>query len=256
MRPCGIKRISRPGSVSFFLLIAFFSLLFVGGSWAEDTSKHVQELSSKDPVVRMEAARKLGEIKDAAAVSPLIGILKGDKDRDVRGSTQDALVNIGKPAVESLIVMLKDKDWHARRRAVQALGRIKDPGAIEPLVVAMRTDKDCYVRKFSARAIGEMNDIRAAEILLDALKSKELEVVMGAYRFFIRHGESGSESILMEALNNSWNRTMACEFLNCGNEKLEKAASDWGKKRAESGLPYYAATLSVDWKGPKWGENM
>jgi len=250
-----VKRIERIGWVSVCLMTVLFSFSLVGVLSADDTSKYVQELSSKDPGVRMEAARKLGEIRDAAAVIPLIGILKEDKDWNVRGSAEDALVNIGTPAVESLAGLLRDNDWDVRRRAARTLGEIKDPQGIQALEVAMHTDKDCCVRRFSCEGIGETNDPRAAEILINALESKDLEVVTAAYRFFIRRGERGSEAILIEALSQSWNRTMACDFFGCGNEELKKAASDWAKKRAESGLSYYAAALPMDWKGPKWGEN-
>lgn len=250
MRPRRTKR-----TMFFFQLATFLSLFWVGVSWAEDTSKYAQELSSKEPAVRMEAARKLGDTKDAAAVGPLIGVLKGDKDWDVRGSAENALVSIGTPAVDSLTALLEDNDWHIRRRAARALGEIKDPKSIQALEVAMRTDRDCCVRRFSAQGIGETKDPHAAEILINALKSRDLEVVTAAYRFFIRRGESGSEAILIEALSQSWNRKMSWDFFSCGNEELKRAASDWAKKRAESGLRYYAAALPMDWKGPQWGEN-
>jgi len=255
MKLYGVKRIERIGWVCVCLMTVFLSFSWVGVSWAEDTSKYVQELSSKDPAVRMEAARKLGEIKDAAAVDPLISILKEDKDWNVRASAEDALVSIGTPAVESLIVLLKDNDWHVRRRAARTLGEIRNSHVIQALEAAMQTDKDCCVRRFSAEGIGETNDPRAAEILINALKNRDVEVVTAAYRFFIRRGERGSEAILVEALSQSWNRTMACDFFSCGNEALKRAASDWAKKRAESGLSYYAAALPMDWRGPKWGEN-
>jgi hypothetical protein len=134
----------------------------------------------------------------------------------VRGAAEDALVNIGRPSVERLIAMLKDNEWRIRRRAARTLGAVKDP--------------------------------RAAEILLNAFKNRNLEVVTGAYRFFIRRGEAGSEPMLIEALNGAWDRTMGIDFQNCGNPQLEQAASDWAKRRG------YTLTLAAGQTVPKWGE--
>lgn len=248
----GVKRSNNLSSVPIIIIIFIifsFCLFFVGNSQAGDADKLIKNLRSKDPAIRMEAAQKLGELKDPSAVDPLIAILKKDKDWDVRASAEDALVNIGAPAVQPLTIMLKDNAWRVRRRAVRTLGKIKDPRALEPLAAAMTTDHDCFVRKYSARALGEINNPRAAEILVAALKNKNLDVVEGAYRFFIRRGEPGSEIILIETLNRgSWNRTMVMEFLNCGNSQLKEAASGCAKKRS------FSITSTLDPMAPKWGK--
>ena len=245
------KRINNFSSVPFIIIFIIFSfcLFFVGNLQAGDTDRLIQQLRSRNPAIRIEAAQKLGELKDPLAVNPLITTLKKDKDGHVRASAEDALVNIGAPAVEPLTVMLKDNAWRVRRRAVRTLGKIKDPRALEPLVAVMKMDKDCYVRKFAALAIGETNDPWVGEILIPSLKDKNLEVVEGAYRFFIRKGEPGSEDILIEILDRgSWNRRMVMDFLNCGNNQLEKAASECAKKRS------YPITSTPDPKAPKWGQ--
>ncbi len=233
----------------FISLIVSSSFLFViGNSEAGDADRLITQLQSRDPVGRAEAARKLGESKDPTAVEPLVVALKKDKDRDVRGRAEDALVNIGAPSVEPLIGLLKDDSWRVRRRAVRTLEKIKDPRAIEPLVAVMKTDDDCYVRKHAARAIGEINGTRASEILTPALKNKDLEVIEGAYRYYIRRGEAGSEPVLIEALNKYWNKTMVIDFLNSGNRQLKEAAADCAKKRG------FSTTSTVDWVAPKWGQ--
>lgn len=235
--------------VIFISLIISSSFLFaVGNSEAGDADRVINQLRSRTPAVREEAARKLGDLKDPSAVEPLVLILKKDKDSRVRWSAEDALVNIGGPAVEPLIKMLKDDSWRVRRRAVRTLGKIKEPRAIEPLVALMKADEDCYVRKCAARAIGEINDSRVSEILIPALKNKDWEVIEGAYRYYIRRGEPGSEAVLIEALSKFWNKTMVIDFLNSGNRQLGEAAADCAKKRG------YSTTTTVDWIVPKWGQ--
>ncbi len=235
--------------IVFISLVISFSFLFmIGNSEAGDADKFISQLRSRDPFLRQEAARKLGDLKDPSAVEPLVLVLKKDKDREVRWSAEDALVNIGAPSVEPLVKMLKDDSWRARRRAVRTLGKIRDPRSVEPLVALMKTDNDCYVRKYAARAIGEIKDPRTNEILISALKNKDWEVIEGAYRFYIRRGEPGSEAVLIETLNKYWNKTMAIDFLNSGNRQLKEAAADCAKKRG------YSTTSAVDWIVPKWGQ--
>jgi len=240
----------QPGVLVIFIsvTIVLCSLFLVGNSEAGVADKLMNDLRSRNPAVREEAARKLGDLKDPIAVDPLIVILRKDKDRNVRWRAEDALVNIGAPAVEPLIKMLSDDSWRVRRRAVRTLGKIRDPRAIDALVVSMKTDEDCYVRKSAAGAIGEIKDPRAGEILIPALKSRNLEVIEGAYRFFIRRGESGSEAVLIESLNKNWNKTMVVDFLKSGNPQLEGAAADCVKERG------YSVPSTVDWVVPKWGQ--
>jgi HEAT repeat protein len=70
---------------------------------AEDLNDTLQKLRSRSPAIRIDAALALGETRDQRAVSSLVAVLKKDKDGDVRGAAEDALVNIGTPAVNSLI---------------------------------------------------------------------------------------------------------------------------------------------------------
>lgn len=62
------------------------------------------------------------------------------QDDDVRAKAIDTLVEIGKPAVELLIQALKDKGSLVRSDAADALGRIGDARALEPLTQALKDD--------------------------------------------------------------------------------------------------------------------
>ena len=63
------------------------------------------------------------------------------------------------------------------------------------------------------------------------MKDNNLEVVAGAYPFFIRRGEGGTEAVLIKALNKYGTKKMAEDFLNCGNYQLESAAFSWASRR-------------------------
>lgn len=105
------------------------------------TGVHVEDLRSKAPLVRRQAAVRLGRTADRSAVPALIGALE-DPVKDVR------------------------------REAAKALGAIKDGSAVGPLVDAMG-DADKNVRFYAAYALGEIKDPKAADALLGGLRDPE-----------------------------------------------------------------------------------
>ncbi len=166
----------------------------------------IAALNDKDSSVRQEAAIALGEINDNRAVKPLIAAQK-DENSHVRSSVAKALdklgwspeddrqraihlidrgfwnesIKIGEPAVEPLIVALKDKSDYVRRNAAKALGKIKDKSAVEPLIAVLK-DKNEYsrVREEVVKALGEINDSRAVEPLIAALRDSDYNMPMYA----------------------------------------------------------------------------
>jgi HEAT repeat protein len=191
-------------------------------------------LKDKVSEVQKSVVSALGEIKDTRAVEPLIDILKNDatfywvreKAAEVLGKIKDAR------AVEPLITALNDKDWQVRNSAVEALGKIKDTRAVKPLIGALN-DENSLVRMSTAQVLDKINDARAVKPLIEAMKEKDLDVIAGAYKFFILRGEPVSAPLLIEVLytyDNVYDNTeMARVFLNCGNKKLKEAAEDWAK---------------------------
>jgi len=157
-------------SVKFMMIVLFvsFFLLSAGHLQAADVDTLVQDLKDNDLIVRLHAAKALGEAKDARAVEPLIAAL-GDKG--CGHTAANALAKIGKPAVETLIVALKNENPFVRRNAAEALGEIKDASAVKPLVDALKDD-DLIVRRNAAKALGKIKDASAEEPLTSALKDE------------------------------------------------------------------------------------
>ena len=62
--------------------------------------------------------------------------------------------------LEHFIRMLSDDDENSRWRAAEALGRMMDPGAVEPLIDTL-WDDDSRVRLKAAWALGQIGDARA-----------------------------------------------------------------------------------------------
>ena len=163
-----------------------------------DKKALIKALRYKDKDVRYAAAEALGRLRwkpakdetagwywmakrdwdkcvalGALAVEPLSAALK-DERFSVRQAAAEALGKIKDPrAVEPLIAA--HQNWWVGAAAACALGEIKDPRAVEPLIAALK-DEDVNVRWPAARALGEIKDPRAVEPLIAALKDEELHV--------------------------------------------------------------------------------
>ncbi len=81
-----------------------------------------------------------------------------------------ALLEIGAPAVEPLIVELKNKE--RRDQAAFVLGRIGDPRAVKPLI-AVSKEKDEHIRRNAATALGQIGDPAAVEALITVLEDED-----------------------------------------------------------------------------------
>jgi HEAT repeat protein len=199
------------------------------------TEPLIAALKNTDVSVRYHAAQALGEIKDPRALEPLIAALK-DRDVPVRYHAARALGEIKDPrAVEPLIAALKDTDYYTdgifayyvRTGAAMSLGKIKDSRAVEPLIAAMKeTNLDFRDREVPAELLAEFQDPRAVGALLAGMRKRDMAVIAGAYKFFIKRGDAGSEDALIEMLNGYPDADTVQEFLHSGNPKLEKAVRD------------------------------
>ncbi len=171
---------------------AIKALGWIGDARAVDPL--IAALKDEDSDIREKAAQALRMIGDARAVKPLITVLK-DKDLDVREEAVWALDEIGwEPSNEAekfiylissrkwdelinidigqLIAAMKDKDRWVRRKAAEALGKIKDVRAVEPLIAALKVKYSPDVRWKAAEVLGKIKDARAVEPLIAALKDK------------------------------------------------------------------------------------
>jgi HEAT repeat protein len=128
--------------------------------------------------IRKYVIKTLGKIKDERVLDPLIAQLKNDEFGE---DAVEALVELGSPAVGRLVESLKDKEETVRKRAVIALGRIKDSAALDSLV-DMLHDKDWFTRLTAAAAIEKIGDERGRQAIKSLLKDPDLVVRMRVER--------------------------------------------------------------------------
>lgn len=147
-----------------------------------------------------EVAEILIKFEDKS-VQPLIQVLKDSDDLLVKRVTFEALENIGKDAILTLINDLeKYNPWHmyrniisilaeignrsiiqslarfikhqnpeVRRETIKALSKIRTPETISLLVDALN-DRDEQVQKEACIGLGRMRDVSTAPVLMDVVK--------------------------------------------------------------------------------------
>ncbi len=207
------------------------------------------------PAVRGAAVKGLVELKDPAAVEPLCNVLLKDIDRQTRIAAAWALARFQDPrAVRPLAYVLQDLGESAAS-ALGALGPIGvaplvnavsnaatlniagtalisvgEP-AVGPLIQVLQGNKDKYARAGAAHILAQIGGELADNAVREALKKQEPEMVAAAYRFLIRSGQPGTESLLVGALDQGGDLAMATDFTNSGNEVLKSAAAEWAAKK-------------------------
>lgn len=119
--------------------------------------------------VRIVAAESLGELGSPSAAKQLLGALPTATEPELRarivqtlGKFKDNAEIIAK--VES--VAKDDSSYRARAAALQAIGRLKTPNALQTLTAAVNSESpDGFLRNAALRACGPLGDDKAVPLL-------------------------------------------------------------------------------------------
>jgi HEAT repeat protein len=136
---------------------------------------HLVRVLGQAPRVRAQAALALGEIGDPAAAGPLVAAVDvAAKDRDGHEANRQIAGALGalraREAVPRLVELTRAADPFTQVAAVDALGRIRDPAAVEPLsALALDPAAEPVVAKKALVALGAIADPRAAHAVLEML---------------------------------------------------------------------------------------
>lgn len=255
--------------------------------------------SSAEIKTHAAAAIALGKLKDTRAVKPLVANVKHPNSliataaktglKDIASSNPQivsqllpafkkddatavaALSAIGKPALEPMLVALKEPDGRIRTNAASVLADIGDPKAIAPLTKNLTdwasspmvgtaleklnwqpvSDAD-KVHLLIAKSKGE--ELRNSwemtkSVLLKDLESKDPRTLYYALYSFISIGGKDTTETLVKVLKEEGNKDLALAYLNCGEPTLEKAAQDWATAKGYRVIK----TKQKDQKTVKWG---
>lgn len=131
-------------------------------------------LLNEDDPLRFYAADLLTKIHDERAIKPLISVL-GVRVNGIGPLAATALVGIGTPAVNDLIVCLTSDEPEIRKLAIKALREIKDERAFESLLTTLN-DENLDVRRQALLAVINFQSNQVMEAVLTALHDPGLRV--------------------------------------------------------------------------------
>jgi len=134
----------------------------------------IQGLTAPDLPTVLESIGKLAENPDPRAVQPLIQLLRQGPPDDVTHGAIQALGAISDPeAVDVLIEYMRHRRARVRRLAVQSIAQIRDARVADKVNEALRSalrDSNDRVRGAAATAIGEHGDRGAMDLLFLAFE--------------------------------------------------------------------------------------
>ena len=119
----------------------------------------------------------IGELKARRDIPGLISALR-HPDTDVQWRAAAALGSFGPEAIRELIAGLSTRHRAVKLGIIEALGEIRDPLAVDPLVSHLG-DASVEVRWEAALALGEIGDARAVAPLLPGLRDPDRYVRYG-----------------------------------------------------------------------------
>ncbi len=154
------------------------------------------------------ALKKIGD----PAIHALVQAFRDD-DWHIRLGAARALVRIGKPAVDPLIQALHAGSPAVMMGAAAALGKIGDPRAIEPLVVVL-LQEDWHIGRIAVHALGMMG-VDAVEPLTRVLEKGSETAWKGAVEALVMIGTPAEpQAVALLADENYRVRAGAAEVLD------------------------------------------
>lgn len=131
-------------------------------------------LLDEDNPLRFYAVDLLTKIRDERAIKPLISVL-GARVNGIGPLAATALIRIGTPAVNDLIVCFTSEDPEIRKLAIKALGEIKDERTFESLLTTLK-EENVDVRRQALLAVINFQNDQVMEAALTALHDPGLRV--------------------------------------------------------------------------------
>lgn len=171
-----LKLIERISTLIFIVLLTYFLVRDVLPKYYDEKAKSRRKGDTHQLIETIKTTTSLevlNSIVDRNSILQLIDALDS-KDISLQDEARKALVKIGKSAVDSLIIALKDKNSNVRKDVVAILGEIGDSRAVATLIATLK-DESPDVREGAALALGKIKDSRAVEPLIAVLRGKDLK---------------------------------------------------------------------------------
>jgi HEAT repeat protein len=100
--------------------------------------------------------------------------------------------------------LVKDNDRSVRRDAAEALGKIGDARAVEPLITALKDKDGILLNTSAAEALGRIGDAHAIEPIVKILKEIDISRVNTVQVALIKFGNSAIEPLIALLNDNNY----------------------------------------------------
>lgn len=146
-----------------------------------DAQTVAEQLSSENPAIREDTARRARNFNDPAVVQGLIKSLDDPSEKVRLYSVESLILLEAKDAVPRLCeVMVSDPSEEVRREAIDALGRLEDPRAVPALVALLEQTADAQPPLNAIWAVGQLGDQQALPVLSRLRDNKDPFVAYNA----------------------------------------------------------------------------
>ncbi|MBI5179274.1 MAG: HEAT repeat domain-containing protein [Nitrospinae bacterium] len=158
----------------------------------------VERLKDADATCRRGIAELLRALASPSVAEKLIPYLS-EEDKDLKSVSMGLIADVGGAKASAfLLPLLKSPDWWVRKKAVEAICRIKDPASIDALVDLLSLEKDPKIKITVIQTLGQVGNVRAARVILPSITDNDMIV----------------RQAVVEALENIADETIVPEIIN------------------------------------------
>jgi len=150
-----------------------FLFVLAGNSFAQTNLETFAEIFKRGKTEqKREALFQIRNLESAEASRIAIPALQ-DKNEIIRATAAFSVIFLSPDeALQVLLPLLGDKKELVRRETAYALGKVRNPNAINPLIQILQKDKVLEVRNAAIVALGQIGDIAAVAELVKLLQRK------------------------------------------------------------------------------------
>lgn len=158
----------------------------------------VERLREPNSQLRRGIAESLRKLGSPAIIDKIIPMLNED-DKDLKGVVMGLVGDLGgAQAAVYLLPLLRSTDWWVRKKAVEAICKIKDPKSVDPLIELLAAEKDPKIKMMVIQTLGQIGNASAARAILPSIADNDLIV----------------RQMVVEALENIADKEMVPEIIN------------------------------------------
>ena len=160
-------------SCKFWFCGLLFLFVLAGNSFAQTNLETFAEIFKRGKTEQKRSALfQIRNLESAEASHVAIPALR-DTDEIIRATAAFSVIFLPKDeALQVLLPLLSDKKELVRRETAYALGKVRNQGAINPLIQILQKDKVLEVRNASVVALGEIGDVSAVAEFVKLLQKK------------------------------------------------------------------------------------